>query len=64
MSEEEGDDGLCEEVGNRAVEHPANGTHTIVQLQSASHDDTVLTMPAKSRLPVRTKSPFNAEVWA
>jgi len=30
MSKKEGDDGLGEEIGNGAIEHPANRAHPIM----------------------------------
>jgi len=66
MTQEETDHCLGEEVGYRAIEHPAERADPVVELRISdlvySDSKHRRTMPWMSRFPVRTKSPFRAEV--
>jgi hypothetical protein len=74
VTQEKGDDSLGEKVRDGAVEHAADRADAVVQLESASAVVswprlsspawTTLTIPDRSRLPRRTKSPLSADVWA
>jgi len=62
IAEEKGDDRLGKEIGHCSVKHATDRGDTVMELPSALIAGTKLTMPDRSRLPVRTKSPLRAEV--